>query len=242
MASGTNYQLWVFRFQYNGRDPGHRGWLSTCLVRLGEATDHALFIEQAELATGRWEPQSEVLACEPGCHSASGSPVQESYLQQIWLIDLLDGILFFADCGRESRQPNRAAGELIDDRGQQLAIDLVQAELVDLHAVERVGGNPVGYRAVVKNLGDVAHSPQQAVGDSGGAARPPGNLYRAGLFNPDSKNVCRAHHNNLEIIGQVEIQVQRDAKAASQRRADQTRPGSCAHQGKLGQVQLDRAS
>ena len=72
---------------------------------------------------------------------------------------------------------DRAAAELVDDRPQQLAVDLVEAVLVDLEQLRAPALRDVERdRAVGAHLRVVAHAPQQPVGDARRAARAPRDL------------------------------------------------------------------
>ena len=75
---------------------------------------------------------------------------------------------------------------------EELAVHLVEAEGVDLHAVERAGGDLPRDAPVVLDLGEVADAPQQAVGDARGAARAPGDLPRPIRFDGDADDFRRA--------------------------------------------------
>src|SRR5438552_13148852 len=53
-----------------------------------------------------------------GGHPAPGGPLQEPQLQQVGLVDVLDGLGLLADARRERRQADRPALELADQREQ----------------------------------------------------------------------------------------------------------------------------
>ena len=80
------------------------------------------------------------------------------------------------DRGGDRLDADRAAVELLDDRAQDLVVDLVQPQLVDVETAQRLARDVSGDHAVRPHLGVVAHAPQQAVGDARRAARAPGDL------------------------------------------------------------------
>src|ERR1700689_714108 len=63
--------------------------------------------------------------------------LDQSLLQQIWLIHILDRVLPPPHRDRQRGQPDRPAGELRADRVQDLAVQAVQSTLVDLQHLQR---------------------------------------------------------------------------------------------------------
>ena len=59
-------------------------------------------------------------------------------LEQVGLVDVLDRVGLLADRGGERVHAHRAAAELLDDREEQPAVDLVEAVGVDLEQREGV--------------------------------------------------------------------------------------------------------
>ena len=114
-----------------------------------------------------------------GGDSPRGRAVEEPDLEEVRLVDVLDGVGLFADRGGEGAHADRTAAELVDDGEQELAVDLVEAVGVDLEQGEGVVGDGRGDGAVGADLGEVAHAPEKAVGDAGGAAAPAGDLASA---------------------------------------------------------------
>ena len=107
-----------------------------------------------------------------------GVALEKADLDQEGLVDVLDRVLFLADRRGDRVEADRAAAELLDDRAQQLAVDLVEAVLVDLEQLERRVRDVERDRAVGAHLRVVAHAAQQAVGDARRAARAAGDLAR----------------------------------------------------------------
>src|SRR5262249_21374557 len=63
--------------------------------------------------------------------AAAGRALEEAALQQVGLVDVLDRVLLLADGDRQGRQADGAAAELLAHGGQDLAVEAVQAEVVD---------------------------------------------------------------------------------------------------------------
>ena len=63
--------------------------------------------------------------------------LDQSALEQVGLVDVLDRVLLLPDRDRERRQADRAAAEALADRAQDLAVEAVEALVVDLEQVER---------------------------------------------------------------------------------------------------------
>src|SRR5687767_14213820 len=58
---------------------------------------------------------AEVLVGRPAGDPAAGSALQEADLDQVRLVQVLDGAAVFADRGRQSVHADRAAAEALDD-------------------------------------------------------------------------------------------------------------------------------
>ena len=68
--------------------------------------------------------------------------LDQAALEQVGLVDVLDRVLLLAHRDRERREPDRAAAELLADRAQDLAVEAVEARVVDLEQVERLASPP----------------------------------------------------------------------------------------------------
>ena len=78
-----------------------------------------------------------------GRAAAPRRALDEAALQQVGLVDVLERVLLLLHRDRERGQPDRAAAEALADRRQDLAVQPVQARVVDLEQVQRrVGGRP----------------------------------------------------------------------------------------------------
>src|SRR3712207_2423305 len=79
---------------------------------------------------GRREP--EVGEGRGGGHAPARRALEEAALEQVGLVDVLDRVRLLAHRDREGRQPDRAAAEARAHRGEDLAVEAVEAEGVDL--------------------------------------------------------------------------------------------------------------
>ena len=69
---------------------------------------------------------------------------EEAALEQVGLVDVLDRVLLLLDRDGERGEADRAAAEALADRDQDLAVQPVQALVVDLEQFQRgVGGRGV---------------------------------------------------------------------------------------------------
>ena len=89
---------------------------------------------------------------------------------RIGLVQILECSAIFTERGCERPDSHGAARELLDDRVQDAAVELVEAVFVDLEAGQgRPGRREDRYRAA-GDLGEIAQPPKQAVGDTRGPA------------------------------------------------------------------------
>src|SRR4051794_15478160 len=76
-----------------------------------------------------------------GGDAAAGGALEQAALEQVGLVDILDRVLLLADRDGERGEADGAAAELLADRAEDLAVQAVQAELVDLELRERCVGD-----------------------------------------------------------------------------------------------------
>src|SRR5699024_10579635 len=95
--------------------------------------------------------------------------------------------------------------------------------------------------AVGLDLGVVAYAAQQAVGDTGRAARAPGDFGGAVGRDGDVEKVCAARHDTAQVFGAVELEARHDAEPVAQRVGEHPGPGRGADQRERLQIDLDAA-
>ena len=86
--------------------------------------------------------------------------------------------IFAERCGNRV-QPDGAAGIFLDDCQQQIAVDVVEAVLVDAQHRQRVARHAQRDVALRAHFRVIAHAPQQAVGNARSAAAAPRDFRRA---------------------------------------------------------------
>ena len=178
---------------------------------------------------------------ELGDDAPARRPLQEAELEQVRLVDVLDRVRLLAERHRERREPDRAAAELLDDRAQQLAVEPLEAGLVDLEQLERLLGDLARDDAGVAHLGDVAHAPQDAVRDPRRAARAARDLV-GGVVSISTPRM-RALRRTIAASssGRVVVEPERQAEAVAQRRRQQPGARRRADQRERRQVERERA-
>ena len=105
-----------------------------------------------------------------GARQVGGDPalrraVDEPEPEQERLVDVLDRLDLLGQHGGQRGDPDRSRGELLDDRGEQLAVGRVEALVVDLHRPHRGGRDRLVDVAVAVDLGVVADALEQPVDD-----------------------------------------------------------------------------
>ena len=118
----------------------------------------------------------KILRGPAGSHAAPGGALQEAGLDQVGLVDVFQGVFFFAKGRGQGAQTHRPAVILLQDGEQDLPVDAVQAQLVDVQEGEGGVGGGLIDAAVALNLGVVPHPFQQPVGNAGGAPGAPGDF------------------------------------------------------------------
>src|SRR3954462_811754 len=64
--------------------------------------------------------------------AAARGALDQALLEEVWLVDVLDRVGLLPPRHGKRRQPDRATAELLADGGEDVAVQAVQARLVDL--------------------------------------------------------------------------------------------------------------
>ncbi len=88
-------------------------------------------------------------------------------MEQVWLVNVHDGVSLFAGGGGDGVQANRPSIELVDNGVEDTAVRVIKAKLVDLKTLEGIMGYIGCNHALRSNLCVVAHASEEAVGDPG---------------------------------------------------------------------------
>src|SRR5205823_3345769 len=99
---------------------------------------------------------------------------------------------------------------------EDLAVEAVEALVVDLEEVERGGGDRPGHHAPGAYLGVVPHPLQEPICDAWGAAAALRDRDRPALLDRDVKQPSRAAHDRREVLRAVVLEAMLDAEAVAQ--------------------------
>ena len=83
-----------------------------------------------------------MLVGAPGGRPAARGAVEEAELQEVGLVDVLDGVGLLGDGRSQGVHADRPAPELVDDGQKESAVHLVEAVGVDLEQRQGVRGRP----------------------------------------------------------------------------------------------------
>src|SRR5581483_2972118 len=188
-----------------------RSWTMTMPFLNGTNPEHTGYRAAGRTAgsperKGPLGPHAEVPVGPLGSHPAPRGSLEEAELEQVGLVYVLDGVGLLADGGRQRRQPDGAARELLDHGVQDREVELVQALLVHLEDLEPPPRHLGGDGAVVAHLREVPDPAQQAVRHAGRPAGAPGDLRRALGVHLDAQDAGGAPHDPREILHRVVVQ------------------------------------
>ena len=116
---------------------------------------------------------AEVFVCAPGRNSTARGPLQESLLNQIRLVEILQGTPLLTHGRGDCLDTGRASLVLLYEGSQDLTVELVETKFVDLEHLESLFGRVGGDRAISMDLGIIADPAKQAIGDSRRASTTP---------------------------------------------------------------------
>ena len=111
-----------------------------------------------------------MLVCQRRCLASARGTFDESFLDEVRLIDILNRAGIFAHGGSDGVESDRSATELIDDGREQFVIYLIEAESIDIQRLEGILGDVEIDRAVAFDLGEVSHASQEGVSYTGRTA------------------------------------------------------------------------
>ena len=119
----------------------------------------------------------------------------EAFLDEERLTDLLDGAGVLAHRRGDGVDTHRAALELIDDGREDLVVHVVKAVLVHVEGLQADAGNVDGDGTVALDLGEVADTAQQQVGNTRRATTATGNLEGRRVVDGHTQDARRALHD-----------------------------------------------
>ena len=174
-------------------------------------------------------------------HAAARRAHDETQLQKVRLVHVLDGGGVLAGGGGQRVKPHRAAAEFFDHRAQKRAVGVVEAQFVHFQHLQRPARHIEGDLSPALHLGKIAHAAHEAVGDARRAPRAAGDLQSALRVAGDLEDLRRAQHDHGQLLRRVQLQPEVDAEAVAQRRSAHARARGCADERELWKVQADGA-
>ena len=173
-----------------------------------------------------------MLVSQFGDFTATRSTLQEAFLNEEWFVYFFHRTGVFTKSRSNGGQAYRTSIELVDDGGENLVIDFIQAISVDIQGFKGITGNLHIDASVAFHLGKVTHSAEQGIGDTRSASASGSNLAGCLYIARHIEDACRtldnASKNAIVVIFQVEV----DAETGTKRCRKQTATSSCSYQGK----------
>ena len=96
--------------------------------------------------------------------------LEETALDEVGLVDVLDGPHLFRAGDGQRLDAYRAAVIMMDDHFQQASVHLIEPQRIYIHALHGLGGLRAGDGPVSVHERKIPHAPEQTVGDAGRAA------------------------------------------------------------------------
>ena len=173
---------------------------------------------------------SEVLVSQFGDFAAARGAHQVALLDEERFIDLFHGAGILAHRRGDGGEPDGTALELVDDGAEDAVVHLVEAVLVHIEGGEGDLGDGVVDGAVALDLGEVADTAQQQVGDTRGSAAASGNLVGRVVGDFDFYDARRPFQDFGQRCGIVVLEPQVDAEAGAERSREQAAAGGGPHE------------
>src|ERR1700678_4533040 len=157
-----------------------------------------------------------------GGDAAAGGAVEQAELHEVGLVDFLDGVFFLAEGGGEGVEADGAAGIFLDDGQEQVAVDVVEAVLVDAEHGQGVAGDGQIDETFSADFSEIADAAEQAIGDARGAAGAAGDFGAAGFVHFYAEDFRGTFDDQQQILRRIKFQAMDDAEARAQRRHDKS--------------------
>ena len=173
--------------------------------------------------------QAEVLARRRRRHPAARRAHEQALLDEERLVHVLDRLGLLADADGQRRQPDRAAAELLAQRGEDGPVDLVEPALVDAEQRPARRG-PSARRWCRRRAPRRSRAPGAAGGWRCGACpgrggrsptRPSSSMLHA-------EDAGGPRDDGLELVGVVVVEPGDEAEAVAQRAGDEPGAGGGA--------------
>ena len=170
-------------------------------------------------------------------HPAARGPHQESLLEQIGLVDVLDRVGLLPHRHGQGREAHGPAAEFLADRREDVAVQAIEAGLVHLEQLEPVARHLLVDASCTAHLGEVADPLEKAVGHARGAARARGDDLGARVVHVHLEDAGGAAHDPGQVGRLVKVETVGDTEAVAQRRGEQPRARGGSDQREGGKVQ-----
>ena len=105
-----------------------------------------------------------------GEHAATRRAHEKAAHDEVGLVDVLYRVRLLAERHGQRLQPDWPAVELLDDRSQDVAVELVEPLAVHLEQLQGSQTDLLADAPLVTHLGEVADAAQEPVGDTRRAA------------------------------------------------------------------------
>jgi len=184
---------------------------------------------------------AEVLVGEGGGFATAGGALDEAFLDEVRLVDILDGAGVFAEGGGDVGEAYGTSIELVDDGGEELVVDLVEAVLIDAEGFEGVFGNLDVDGVFAHHHREVTNAAQQGVGDTRCATTAEGYFDGGFLHTCHAQDARRTCDDAGKHFGVIVFEVHVDAEACAQRSREQARTCGSTDEGERVEVDLDAA-
>src|SRR5579859_1705205 len=181
--------------------------------------------------------EAEVFVGEACDDATAWGACDEAELQQVGFVDILDGFGVFTGAGGQRVQADGATIELLDDGQQQVAVGLVEADLVDLQRCQGRLSHLACDDAVGAHLGIVAHALEQAVDDTRGAARAACDLFNALFIGRDFEDARRTGQDLFERGSLVVLHAVNSPEAVAQRGGERADARGGSYDGECWQAE-----
>jgi len=151
------------------------------------------------------------------CHlTSSWRSHQITFLNQEGLINFFQGTPVFSNSGGDGGNANGSPFKFFNDGREDFIVHLVQTMLIHIQGRQCHLGNVVGDGAVAFDLGKVADTAQQKVGDTWCATATSGDFEGRIVFDGNIENGCGAFQDFRQSFRIIVLQSQVDTETGTQ--------------------------
>lgn len=149
--------------------------------------------------------------------ASARSSGDETELDQVGFVDVLNRLFFFADDRGDRTYAGRSAAEFFDDSSEHVTVGRFEAKRIDFEETECLTGRSSINLVFAVDLSVVADALQDAVGDARGLTAGMGNDIGTGVIEFDPEDAGGTENDTFDFCRRIELESVRGTETVAER-------------------------